>query len=529
MKTILAELSGQARGSARSAYWVTASLAILLSITVSGCSSSGGSGASSSLQLPKVYEAKDVAKYRELANDGYKALNDGDIEKAVASFTEQLNLIPEGKLGAYNLACVYGRTGDLEKGIHWLEETVNNGWDSPDDLIYDSDLASLTKSPEFEALLAQSKATRDEKDKMFAIGLPEYKIPPVSFATQEELDEWSDAQNSILKANRSIWQNWQQAAAKLDFYAKRLAAEKALRKDDPTYDYALTRVRTIGTIKTIWDCWGSLSDGVVKEAESYLATNPVQVGADEANYLAGMALAKKLCDDESTPAQTAALEKAQGYFAKVSADSPLKGSADAWLMDYKLDNASEKGEAEVQALYADVRKLIKKCREDNDQDAMRIISVGFHNDAVQSLWPLDLNQPDFDGKNVSLDEYKDKVVLVDFWATWCGPCIAELPNLKAVYKKYHNQGFEVVGVSLDYDSRVSPEQLQQWTKKNEMPWRHIYEGKGWNIELAERFMVKSIPSVFLIGRDGSLVAMGEEAHGENLEKAVQKALTADIH
>jgi thiol-disulfide isomerase/thioredoxin len=524
LKTIPTELREKTAGR-----FSLVSLAILLSTTASGCSSLSNTGSNSGLQVPKVYSAKVVAEYRDLANEGYQALNDGEVEKAVARFTAQLNLVPEGKLGAYNLACVYGRTGDAEKGIHWLKETVKNGWDSPDDLLYDSDLTSLRSSPEFDSLVEQSKATRDEKDKMFAVGLPEYKTPPVTFATQDELDEWSEAQNAILKAHRSIWQNWQQAAAKLDFYAKHLATEKALRKDDTTYDYALTRVRTIGSVKTIWDCWGSLSDGVVKEADSYLATNPTQAGADEANYYAGMALAKKLCDDDPTPEQVSALEHAQSYFSEVSADSPLKGSAEAWLMDYKLEHAATQSQEEVQALYADVRTLIEKCRQSKDFEAMRIISVGFHNDAVQSMWPLDLNQPDLAGKNVSLADYKGKVVLIDFWATWCGPCIAELPNLKAVYQKYRSQGFEVIGVSLDYDTRLNAEQLQQWTKKNGMSWRHIYEGKGWDIKLADRFMVKSIPSVFLIGRDGSLVAMGEEVHGENLEKAVQKALTADIH
>ena len=526
-RTIQTEASLGAVRIARFARSVTGLALIATAFVWTACASSNQTD--TGLQAPPQYSADVIDEYRSLANAGYQALDAGNTEKAVESFTAQLKLIPTGKLGAYNLACVYGRTGDTEKGIYWLSEAVKNGWDSPDDLLYDSDLASLKSSPEFGKLVKQSEATRDEKSKLLANGLPEYKKAPVTFANQEEFDQWSQQQSDVLKANRNVWQDWQYAIASLDFYAKRLAAERELRKDDPSYDYGLYRVRTIGNIKTIWDCWGALSDGVVKEAKSYLATHQTGAGVDEANYYAGLALAKKYCDDEPTPDQKTAEKQARGYFAKVSADSPFHGSADAWLMEYKLADAKAEGPEKAQALYADVRSLIKKCREDKDQNAMRIISVGFHTDAVKSIWPLDLDQPDFDGRNVSLADYKGKVLLIDFWATWCGPCMAELPNVKAVYKKYHPQGLEIVSVSLDYDKQMSKEALQKWTKEKGMNWRHIYEGKGWNISLADKFLVKSIPSVFLVGRDGNLIAMGEDVHGPNLAPAVQKALAADFH
>ncbi len=504
-------------------------LTAALSVITLACSSSKETSSSNGLQLPKVYSSEIIDQYRSLANDGYQALNAGDEAKAVGSFTAQMELVPEGKLGAYNLACVYGRTGNLEKGLHWLKESVNSGWANPDDLLNDSDLASLKDSPEFEKLVAQSKANLADKDKMFAHGLPDYSTPPQTFSTPEELNAWTQAQSDILKANAVIWHDWQYAAASLDFYARRLAAEQELRKGDSTYDSGLYRVRTIGNIKTIWDCWGSLSDGVVKEAQAYLATSPPPPAADEANYLAGLALVKKLCDDEPSAEQTASINQAQAYFAKVSEKSSFSGSASAWIMAHKLATANEEGPEEVQALYADLRTLIDKCREDDDKDAMRIISVGFHSDAVNSIWPLDLNQPDFKGKNVTLADYKGKVVLVDFWATWCGPCLAELPNVKSVYKEYHSQGLEIISVSLDYDSRVTTKQLRKWTAEKEMNWRHIYEGKGWNISLADRFLVKSIPAMFLVDRKGNLVAMGEDLHGENLGATVKKAIIGNVH
>ena len=128
---------------------------------------------------------------------------------------------------------------------------------------------------------------------------------------------------------------------------------------------------------------------------------------------------------------------------------------------------------------------------------------------------------DLEGNEVDLAKMKDKVILIDFWATWCGPCIAEMPNVIETYNKHKEAGFDVVGISLDEDKAA----LEQFIKSNEMPWPQYFDGKGWANEIAQRFGIGSIPATFLIGEDGKVVA--SNLRGEALEEAVTKALAGE--
>lgn len=475
-----------------------------------------------------VYSLELVDQYRALAREGYNALDKGDAETAIAKFEAQLKLIPEGKLGAYNLACVYGRTGKIDKGIVWLEKTVANGWDSPVDFEGDPDLESLKSHPRFTSLLEASRAISIEKAKLLGNGLPEYDTPPLSFTTMEELQNWEDERSELIRKSNSVWQNWQYNVAKMEFYAQKLAALHQLRKDDPNFDYGLERVRTIGNILTVWDCWNDLSDGVVKEVDIYLSGSPSAAGADEANYLAGLALIKRYCD-EGAPEALSYRSRADSYLSKVTEGSPFRGSAEAWILDNRLEQSSAGGDVLDDAIDDEIKKLVEKCRRNKDVEAMRVISVGFHGRAVNAVWPIALSGKDVDGQETSLDQYLGKVLLIDFWATWCGPCLAELPNLKSMYEKYHSQGFEVLSISLDRGDKTSVDELKAWTKERGMPWRHLYEGSYWDDRLAEDYMVKSIPAAFLVGRDGSLLAMGKDTYGAILERNIKKALSGDVN
>jgi peroxiredoxin len=137
--------------------------------------------------------------------------------------------------------------------------------------------------------------------------------------------------------------------------------------------------------------------------------------------------------------------------------------------------------------------------------------------AVGSKFP-DFQEKDIEGKPLSISGYKGKVLLVDFWATWCGPCVKELPSVQAAYDKHHKNGFEILGISLDQDEK----KLRTFIKDKNMPWRQYFDGKGWGSKLGAQYGVNSIPATYLLDAEG--VIIGKSLRGEALEKAVAAAL-----
>jgi peroxiredoxin len=106
-----------------------------------------------------------------------------------------------------------------------------------------------------------------------------------------------------------------------------------------------------------------------------------------------------------------------------------------------------------------------------------------------------------DGRKVDLTKMKGKVVLVDFWATTCGPCIAELPRIKIAYDKFHEQGFEIIGISCDTEL----ERLKRFIKNNGIPWPQYFDGKQQESnKFAQSFGVDGIPHMFLVDKKGLL-------------------------
>ena len=114
----------------------------------------------------------------------------------------------------------------------------------------------------------------------------------------------------------------------------------------------------------------------------------------------------------------------------------------------------------------------------------------------------DFSATDIDGKPIALQQYRGKVVLLDFWAVWNGFCVGEMLRVKKIYDTYKDQGFDIIGVSLDTDEA----KLRNYLKENDIPWRQIYSGQERQSPLAQQYDVRSIPTRWLIDRDGRLIA-----------------------
>lgn len=234
--------------------------------------------------------------------------------------------------------------------------------------------------------------------------------------------------------------------------------------------------------------------------------NDPTLPAEEKFNLRAQRIVKMLTEDDSTD-RSPVLIKAEKAVRDLREDFPKRDEG----FELLLMVAQGYLEADnVQKARVLTEEIAKDATGDNKEQAQalsrKINLVGK---------PLDLKFTDLTGKEVSVQDYTGKVVLVDFWATWCGPCRAALPEVKETYAKYHTKGFEIVGISLDKDKDT----LETFLKEQNMSWPQYFDGLGWENKIGQKFEISSVPTVWLLDKKGNLRDLnGRQSLVPKLEK-----------
>ncbi len=345
------------------------------------------------------------------------------------------------------------------------------------------------------------------------------KVPPLPEGTPEQMMQFIAGlkQANVRPASRKEMMAYMQDVAAVSLQA----ADKILaqvKPADPLHDPAAKmKLESLMMLGRFGD------EKAAADMATYAATlinSPSKDLANEARRLVLVSEAQQILSSGDAKAAEGLVAKTAAMLAADPDDVQSAGLA------MQLAGAFEQmpgGEAVAAAAYRSFGPAMAKSSNEQIQKmgesfagTLRRLSLPGHPMAINGTL---LNGKPFDQKTLA-----GKVVLVDFWATWCGPCVAEIPNVLEQYEKYHKDGFEVVGISLDQER----EALEKFVTEQKLPWPILFEepkGDGWQHPLATFYGISGIPTVVLIGRDGNVItldARGEKL-GERLDAIFKKA------
>lgn len=256
------------------------------------------------------------------------------------------------------------------------------------------------------------------------------------------------------------------------------------------------------------------------EAQIKKLANELQDGSDVAIAKQAQSILLQLRARKLMMGETAGADELLAEVTKQLAASPddMSTVRVALGIAQALEYSGKTDKLAIQAYHDFAEILSKSTNPDVLKYAARLEGVVRRLELVGK--PIEITGTQLDGHPFDQASLKGKVVLVDFWATWCGPCVAEFPNVLENYHKYHDKGFEVVGISLDQDR----EALETFIKEKGVPWVTLFDerSEGEGNPTVTRYGVMGIPTVILVGADGNVVSLN--ARGEKLGELLAQLL-----
>ena len=376
--------------------------------------------------------------------------------------------------------------------------------------------------PHSRAIALQPAATERAAEKAPVEGaqstsLP--KVPPLPKGTPEELMAFVEKLKQVnpRPSSREEMMRYLGEVAKVQVQAADQILSQIKPSDDLYDDAAKLKLESLMMLGRMGDEKAAADMATFAQT---LINSPSPELAKEAKRLVLVSEAQQMFATGTLDRGPALVEKTAAMLAADPNDPQSAGLA------MQLAGALEQmpgGEPLAQAAYKAFGPILAtstnervRAMGDSFAGTLRRLSLPGH--------PMEITGTLLNGKPFDQKSLVGKVVLIDFWATWCGPCVAEIPNVLQQYEKYHDKGFEVIGISLDQDR----EALEKFVAEQKVPWPILFEkpeGDGWQHPLSTFYGISGIPTVILIGRDGNVITLNArgEKLGQQLDLLFQKA------
>lgn len=439
-------------------------------------------------------------------------------------------MIPDVEWPCYDAACAAARLGRKDDAFGWLEQALSRGYADDDHVRKDEDLAGLHDDPRWQPLL---DAMKDASDRRFARQTsrrpdPEVLSAPI-FKSYRKLASSFDAKDKIL--DDAGWRMSSAAfmEARYKLVDDRVAAVRryldehpAAKDREPAAWDAVSAHANLGYAYAIRWRWGARGQQLIEEIDAFLKDHPGSPHRADALIYRAFAVVNVRPEGGTeerpwTDDDLAALTASLGEIARTFAGTTGGGTALAWQLVY-TDLASP-GEVtpEMRAMRADLDTTYA-----NDPKVREVLTRAGRAVLVRMDGLDGFEGTDLAGRLWNAASFTGKVTLIDFWATWCGPCVAEIPTLRKAWAEFEPRGLQIVGVSLDTDDRKT---FEAWLKSNGVSWPQVWDGKGWSTPLARKFHVRGIPFPVLIGPDGRVANV--DLRGDALIARIRELLAAD--
>ncbi len=452
-------------------------------------------------------------------------------EQSATLFREIVLLAPEYPMPYYHYAFGLALQGKTEAALDTLQIAIDKGLCDPGIIERASQFAEVIAHPDWAAM----------NEKMLEVQV-QYRQPDM--ASYQELDPNDARDFASLDTLRTVFLEEIRAASSLvmlhteskvrlhlwNILNLKLAALEKLKTTETDEAKRMQIDREICMVTCSFEesrrtPWLASTVSVIEQkTEAFMLTYTDKASeCAEAGYMQARARWYQTQPPDRSDLTSADLDRAVEIFSSVDERFPGQAGSFLALMDVITIITDKEGYSSP-LLPAIIEKIDGTYSRMFNQQQFQRLKYSYSPIRLAVKGMPEFSVTDLEGKEWLSTKLDNKLILIDFWATWCNPCVREIPGLVELYKKYHDKGFEVLGISLDQSNKLTTNALKAYMKDNNMTWPMVYDGMGWATPSVAACNVGSIPFPILIDEDGKIIAAAGDATGAKLHEKVAEIL-----